>query len=80
MQQIHEARVRIASLKKEKIERRAGAWANAEGLADAKKDYVRSVVSNLDEDISILEADIEHYYNQISILDEKIELEYLKDE
>lgn len=80
MKSIHEARVNIAKLKKEKIEKRALAWDDAEGIADAKKDYVRSQVSELDESIAILEADVELYYNQISILNDKMDLEYLEDE
>ena len=80
MIQINDCRVEIANLKKEKIDKRASAWKDAEGIADAKKDYVRSQVSDLTNRIEILEAEIELYYNQIKILDEKMELEKLKHE
>ena len=46
--EIQEARKLIADKKKEKINLRAKSWADAEGIADAKKDFVRSVVSDLD--------------------------------
>ena len=80
MLQIQGARLEIADLKKKKIDKRAKAWGSAEGTVDAKKDYVRSQVSDLDCQVDVLNADIELYYNQISILDEKIELELFKDE
>lgn len=80
MLQIQGARLEIADLKKKKIDKRAKAWESAEGTVDAKKDYVRSQVSDLDCQIDVLNADIELYYNQIGILDEKIELELFKDE
>jgi len=80
MQQVYECRLQIADLKKEKINARAKAWESAEGIADAKKDYVRSQVSDLDCQIDVLEAEIELLYNQITILNEKIEMEYMKDE
>ena len=80
MQQVYECRLQIADLKKEKINARAKAWESAEGIADAKKDYVRSQVSDIDCQIDVLEAEIELLYNQVTILNEKIEMEYMKDE
>ena len=77
--QIHDMRIEIADLRKDKIDTRARAWADAEGTAKAKEDYVKSIVSDIDCQISVLEAEIELLYNQIGILDEKIELEYFKD-
>lgn len=77
---IYNCRCDIADLKKQRIDKRANAWSNAEGIADAKKDYVRSQVSDIDCQIAILEADIESYYNQLSIIQDEIEWEYLKDE
>lgn len=78
IKQIHEARLELADLRMRKINKRAKAWEVAEGTVDQKKDFVRSHVSDLDNQISVLEADVEMYYSQIAILDEKIELEYLK--
>lgn len=73
--EIQSARKRIADLKHEKINLRAKSWADAEGIADAKKDFVRSIVSDLDLEISKLEADIEYYYNMIKITDYRLENE-----
>lgn len=73
--EIQSARKRIADLKHEKINLRAKSWADAEGIADAKKDFVRSIVSDLDLEISKLEADIEYYYNMIKIVDYRLENE-----
>lgn len=73
--EIQEARKLIADKKKEMINLRAKSWADAEGIADAKKDFVRSVVSDLDLEISKLEADIEYYYNMMKIIDNRLEHE-----
>ena len=73
--EIMSARKRIADLKYDKINIRAEAWKSAEGIADAKKDYVRSAVSDIDREISKLEADIEYYYNQVKIMDYKVDYE-----
>lgn len=66
--EILDARKKIADLKHEKINLRAKSWADAQGIADAKKDFVRSIVSDIDREISKLEADIEYYYNQVKLL------------
>ena len=71
--EIQEARHKIADLKHEKINLRAKSWKDAEGIADAKKDFVRSVVSDIDRDISKLEADIEYYYNQMKLTNQRLE-------
>ena len=67
-------RKNIAQLKKDRIEARAKAWADAEGIADAKKDYVRSVVADIDMEISIEEANVEYCYNMIDIINDKLVL------
>lgn len=77
---IHECRNEIASLKERKAIRKSGSWENATGTAKEKEDFVKSQVAGCDREIAEYEADIELYYNQISILNDKIELEYLKDE
>ena len=71
--EIRDARQKIADLKHEKINIRAEAWKSAEGIADAKKDYVRSMVSDIDRDIDKLESDIEYFYNQIRLCEYEIE-------
>lgn len=65
-------RKNIAKLKKEKIEARAKAWSDAEGIADAKKDYVRSMVADFDFEISIEEANMEYAYNMIEVVNDKM--------
>ena len=77
---IYNTRLELADKKKEKIDARAKAWETAEGIADAKKDYVRSQVSDIQNSIDVLEAEIELAYNQIKILDMKMELEKATDE
>ena len=69
---IYANRCSIAELKKLKITARSEAWEDASGIADEKKDYVRSQVAQLDEKIDLVEAEIEKAYNNIKVL----ELEY----
>lgn len=64
---ILECRNQIADLKHDKIISRASAWESASGIADQKKDYVRSVVADLDCEISKLEAKIEYCYNMMKM-------------
>ena len=71
--EIRDARQLIADLQQQKIDIRADAWKNAEGIADAKKDYVRSMVSDIDRDIDKLESDIEYFYNQIKLCQYKLD-------
>lgn len=80
MKQIWDSRCQIASLKKEKAEKKAVLWLEATGTVDQKKDYIRAAVADIDELISVCEADIELRYNQIGILDDKIELEYMSND
>ena len=75
---IYECRMELAEKNKQKIDARAKAWETAEGIADAKKDYVRSQVSDIQKEIDEIEAEIELAYNQVKILDMKIEVK--KDE
>lgn len=65
---IYNNRVKIAELRRDKIVARASAWENATGIADQKKDYVRSVVADIDEEISKLDAEIERAYNQLKLV------------
>ena len=80
MKSIHECKYEIAQKKELKAIRKSGSWADATGTAKEKEDFVKSQVAGYDREIAELEADIELYYNQIIILNDKIELEYLKDE
>ena len=80
MMKINEDRKQIADLKQQKTDKKADAWWEAEGTAKQKEDSVRASVSDLTNQIEVLEASIELSYNQIKILDDKIELEYLSDE
>ena len=74
--EIQTARHLIADKKREKINLRAKSWDDATmKLADAKKDFVRSMVSDLDAEIDKLEADIEYYYNRMKVLDNRLEYE-----
>ena len=77
---IYHTRLEIADLNKKKIDARAEAWKTADGIADAKKDYVRSQVSDIQKEIDEMEAEIELAYNRVKILDMKIELENLNNE
>ena len=70
---IYENRCKIAHLKKDKIEVRSDAWSDATGIADQKKDYVRSCVANMDESIDLCEAEIERAYNKIKLWTYKME-------
>ena len=70
---INKARYKIAELKAQKIQARSDAWEEASGIADQKKDYVRSIVAGIDKEISENEADIEWYYNMMSVADLMLE-------
>ena len=71
---IRAGRKNIAKLKADKIKARADAWSEAEGIADAKKDYVRSQVADIDLEIPNEEANIEYCYNMIDIINDKLVL------
>lgn len=73
--EIQASRKEIADLKHDIINIRAEAWKSAEGIADAKKDYVKSMVSELTLKVDKLEADIEYYYNRMRVLDNRLEHE-----
>lgn len=80
MKAIKECRDEIADLREKRAIKKAPLWEEATGTVDAKKDYIKSKIADIDCEIAKLESDIELYYNQISILDDKIQLEYLTDE
>jgi len=80
MKAIRECREEIANLKEKKAVKRSASWMEANGTAKEKEDFVKASVANYDSEILKYEADIELYYNQISVLNDKIELEYLTDE
>ena len=70
---IYDCRTDIATFKKNKINIRSEAWADAQGTAKEKEDYVRSAVSHIDESINLCEAKIERAYNMIKLLEYKLE-------
>ena len=80
MKSIHECRNEIANLKEKKAIKKSASWMEANGTAKEKEDFVKASVAEYDSEILKYEADIELYYNQISVLNDKIELEYLSDE
>ena len=43
-------------------------WEEATGVADQKKDYVKSKVADKQKDIDLCEASIEFAYNMINVL------------
>ena len=77
MNDLHEViyanRCSIAELKKLKITARSEAWEDASGIADEKKDHVRSQVAQLDEKIALAEAEIEKAYNTLKVLELELE-------
>ena len=75
---IQEARKEIADLKKQKVDKRADAWWEADGTAKQKEDFVKASVSDLDKQILIKEANIEYLYNRNSLLNDK--LVFMEDE
>jgi len=77
---IHDDRVKIAELKQKKAEMKPMLWKEATGTVDQKKDFIKSRTADIDADISVLDADIELRYNQAKILDDKIDLELMKDD
>lgn len=74
-EKIYSYRVDIASHKRDKIERRATAWADASDikLAKEKEDFVRSVVAEVQEKIDFCEAEIERAYNRLKLYEWKLE-------
>lgn len=80
MRAIKKCRDKIADLKEEKALKKAPLWEEATGTVDAKKDYIKSKIADIDCEISKLESDVELYYNQIEIMNDKIALEYTKNE
>ena len=80
MRVIKECRDEIADLKMKRALKKAPLWEEATGTVDAKKDYIKSKIADIDCEIAKYEADIELYYNQIKVLDDKIHLEHLRNE
>ena len=62
----------IAMLKSDKVKKRSDVWSKAEGIADQKKDYVKSQVAEIDEKIAKEEANIEYAYNMIDLINDKL--------
>lgn len=71
---IRDDRHKLADLNRQKIDIRAKAWEKAEGVAKQKEDYVRSSVSDIQNKIDKLEANIEYNYNQVKLIIYKWEI------
>lgn len=71
---INKARYEISMLKEKKCLERKNAWANANGTAKEKEDFVKAQVADVDREISEHEADIEWYYNMVGIVNDKLVL------
>ena len=69
---IKAGRQNIAKLKKDKALKKAPLWEVAQGTVDAKKDYIKSMVAKIDEDILREEANIEYAYNMIEVVNDKM--------
>ena len=65
---IYDDKNKISELKKDKAEMRNRYWGEATGTVDQKKDYLKAMTSNLDDEIRLLEAGIEYAYNMVDIL------------
>lgn len=68
------SRENIAKHKKDKAERKAPLWDEAQGTVDAKKDYIRSKVADIDFNIAVEEKNIEYCYNMIDLVNDKMVL------
>lgn len=66
---IYKNRCKIAELKRQKIEGKAMAWGDANGLAKEKEAFVESQVAELGESIGLCEAKIELAYNTLKLLE-----------
>lgn len=69
---IYVDKMEIAELKKSKAGVKASLWEEATGTVDQKKDYIKSKTSEIDYKINCIEANIEHSYNLINVLDYRL--------
>lgn len=69
---IKKCREEIATLKEEMAIRKPSLWEEATGTVDAKKDYIKSKLADLQYHIDTFESDIEFAYNMIQILNWRI--------
>lgn len=65
---IKTTREEIAELRKKKALKKPPLWEEATGTVDAKKDYIKAKVAEIDYRIAICESDIEYATNMIDIL------------
>ena len=77
---IYKDRVSIADLGKKKAEMKPALWEEATGTVDQKKDFIKSKTAEIDNEIAVLDAEIELRFNQVKILNDKIDLEMLKED
>lgn len=69
---IKKCREEIATLKEEMAVRKAPLWEEATGTVDAKKDYIKSQLAELQYHIDTFESDIEYAMNMVEILNWRI--------
>lgn len=75
---ILDLRKQISELKQQKAIEKSPLWGMATGTVDAKKDYIKSMLADKDNEIRLAEAEIEYNYNIIKTIDDR--LEYLTNE
>lgn len=69
---IKKSREEIASLREEIAIKKAPLWEEATGTVDAKKDFIKSKLADLNYRIDMAESEIEYAYNMIQILNWRI--------
>lgn len=70
---IYDDRAEISKLKKERAEKRNRYWGEASGTVDQKKDYLKAMTSDIDDNIRLLEAQIEYSYNIVEVINWRME-------
>lgn len=71
---IHENRIEIANNKALIAMTKPDAWAESDGTAKQKEDYVKSKIALYQKDNDLLEASIEYAYNMIGVLTYQLEM------
>lgn len=69
---IKQQRQDIAELKEKRAVAKAPLWEEATGTVDAKKDYIKSKIADIDRKIAFGEANIEYLYNMIDVITDKM--------
>ena len=69
---IRTTREEIAELRQKKALMKPPLWEEAIGTVDAKKDYIKSKVADIDYRIAVCESDIEYATNMVDILNWRV--------